>query len=67
MRISFAIMATVGAFGLAACGDTVGEQAVLGGAVGGVGSAVLGGNAVAGAAVGAGANVLYCDANPSKC
>ncbi|KIC50796.1 hypothetical protein [Tateyamaria sp. ANG-S1] len=67
MRIKFAILATAAALGLAACGDTVGEQAVFGGAAGGVGSAVLGGNAVAGAAVGAGANVLYCEANPSKC
>ncbi|WP_299615257.1 hypothetical protein [uncultured Tateyamaria sp.] len=67
MRIKFAILATAAAFGLAACGDTVGEQAVVGGAVGGVGTAVLGGNAIAGAAVGAGANVLFCDQNPSRC
>ena len=67
MRIKTLILATIAAFGLAACGDTVGEQAVLGGAVGGVGTAALGGNAVAGAAVGAGANVLYCDRYPSRC
>jgi len=67
MRKPTLILATVAALGLAACGDTVGEQAVIGGAVGGVGSAALGGNAVAGAAVGAGANVLYCDANPGEC
>ena len=67
MRIKTLILATAAAFGLAACGDTVGEQAIIGGAVGGVGSAALGGNAVAGAAVGAGANVLYCDANPGNC
>ena len=67
MRIKTLILATIAAFGLAACGDTVGEQAVLGGAVGGVGTAVLGGNAVAGAAVGAGANVLYCDRYPRRC
>lgn len=67
MRIRTVVLATVAALGLAACGDTVGEQAVLGGAVGGVGTAALGGNAVAGAAVGAGANVLYCDRYPSRC
>ncbi|WP_299656442.1 hypothetical protein [uncultured Tateyamaria sp.] len=67
MRIKLAILATAAALGLAACGDTVGEQAVVGGAVGGVGTAVLGGNAIAGAAVGAGANVLFCDQNPSRC
>ena len=61
------ILATVAALGLAACGDTVGEQAVIGGGVGAVGSAALGGSVLAGAAVGAGANVLYCDQNPGKC
>ncbi|MCB4379050.1 hypothetical protein FZX02_01010 [Synechococcus sp. MU1644] len=67
MRIKTLVLVTAAALGLAACGDTVGEQAVFGGAAGGVGSAVLGGNAVAGAAVGAGANVLYCDRYPSRC
>ncbi|MEM8655671.1 MAG: hypothetical protein AAGF36_13090 [Pseudomonadota bacterium] len=67
MRIKFFALAAAAAFGLAACGDTVGEQAVIGGAVGGVGTAALGGNAIAGAAVGAGANVLYCDQNPGSC
>ncbi|WP_299282556.1 hypothetical protein [uncultured Tateyamaria sp.] len=61
------ILAAVASLGLAACGDSVGEQALIGGAVGGVGTAALGGNAVAGAAVGAGANVLYCDQNPARC
>lgn len=67
MRIKTVILAAISALGLAACGDTVGEQAVLGGAVGGVGTAALGGNAVAGAAVGAGANVIYCERFPSRC
>ncbi|MFT5341984.1 MAG: osmotically inducible lipoprotein OsmB [Paracoccaceae bacterium] len=53
--------------GLAACGDTTGEQALLGGAAG-VGTAVLlNGNPVVGLAAGAAANVLYCKENPRKC
>ncbi|MEX0311746.1 MAG: hypothetical protein AB3N17_16035 [Tateyamaria sp.] len=67
MHIKTFALISAAALGLAACGDTVGEQAVIGGAVGGVGSAALGGNAIAGAAVGAGANVLYCDQNPGNC
>ena len=53
--------------GLSACGQTTGEQALLGGSVGAVGGAVAGANPLATAAVGAGANVVYCQANPGKC
>ncbi|MFX0545607.1 hypothetical protein ACEWPL_008690 [Roseovarius sp. S1116L3] len=54
-------------FALAACGDTIGEQAAIGG-VGGLGtSAVLGGNLAAGAVVGAAGNVAYCQAFPDRC
>ncbi|WP_050929358.1 hypothetical protein [Aestuariivita boseongensis] len=53
--------------GLAACGDTAGEQALIGGAVGAGTAAVVNGNLVAGAAVGAAGNILYCQQNPSKC
>ena len=53
--------------GLAACGDTTGEQALLGGGAGAIGAAALDANPVAGAAVGASANVLYCKENPGKC
>ncbi|MFS4580276.1 hypothetical protein [Phaeobacter sp. C3_T13_0] len=52
---------------LAACGDTTGEQVVYGAGAGAVGSALLNGNLVAGAAVGAAANVIYCKENPRKC
>lgn len=52
---------------VAACGDTMGEQALLGGSAGALGGAVVGANPVASAAVGAGANVLYCETNPGKC
>ena len=61
------VLAAVAALGLAACGDTVGERAVIGGAVGAGAGAVAGGSVVTGAAVGAGANVLYCELNPGKC
>jgi hypothetical protein len=53
--------------GLTACGDTFGEQALFGGAAGAGTAAVLDGDPLVGAAVGAGANVLYCQENPSKC
>jgi len=52
---------------LGACGDTTGEQAILGGGAGAVGASVTGGDPVAGAAVGAAANVVYCDRYPSRC
>lgn len=52
---------------LAACGNSPGEQALIGGGAGAVGSAVLGGDPIVGAAVGAGGNVLFCQANPRQC
>ncbi|UWQ90264.1 hypothetical protein QEZ52_15995 [Aliisedimentitalea scapharcae] len=65
---TFRICALVGLLGaLGACGDTTGEQALYGAGAGVVGSALLDGNLVAGAAVGAAANVIYCAENPSKC
>ncbi|QBF32853.1 hypothetical protein [Thalassococcus sp. S3] len=53
--------------GLAACGDTVGEQALIGAGAGAGTAAVLDGDLVAGAAVGAAGNVLFCQQNPSRC
>ncbi|WP_083099665.1 hypothetical protein [Pseudophaeobacter leonis] len=52
---------------LSGCGDTTGEQAIYGAGAGALGSALLDGNLVTGAAVGAAANVIYCKENPSKC
>ncbi|GAA6190616.1 hypothetical protein DS909_08175 [Phaeobacter gallaeciensis] len=46
---------------LAACGDTQTEQALYGGGAGLLGALVVDGNPVAGAAVGAAANLLYCE------
>ena len=52
---------------LAACGDTLGEQALLGGAAGAGTAVVTNGNPVTGAAVGAAANVAYCQTYPERC
>ena len=61
------ITVAISGFLLAACGDTTGEQAILGGAAG-VGTAVLiNSNPVTGAVLGGAANVAYCKLNPGKC
>lgn len=53
--------------GLAACGDTPTEQAVIGAAAGAGTALALDGNVAAGALIGAGGNVLFCDQNPGRC
>lgn len=53
--------------GLSACGDNPGEQALYGAGAGAAGAAILDGNLITGAAVGAAANLLYCQENPRKC
>ncbi|EAQ02760.1 hypothetical protein OB2597_15300 [Pseudooceanicola batsensis HTCC2597] len=60
-------MAVVGFAGLAACGDTVGEQALVGAGTGAATAAATGGNLGTGAVVGGAANVAYCQANPGAC
>mgnify|MGYP001795482337 FL=1 len=67
MRIKTAIIGVIALAGLAACGDTVGEQALYGGAAGAGTAAVLDGNIAAGAAIGAAGNRLYCERNPHRC
>ncbi|WP_411353140.1 hypothetical protein PNH50_20020 (plasmid) [Leisingera aquaemixtae] len=62
LAIGFALCTT-----LAACGDTTGERLVYGAGAGAAGAAVLDGNVAAGAAVGAAANLLYCQENPHRC
>ncbi len=52
---------------LAACGDNIGEQALAGGAVGAGAAAITSGSLLQGAAIGAGANLAYCQLNPGKC
>lgn len=55
------------ALGLAACGNTPGEQALFGGGAGAIGAAATGNDPIVGAAVGAGGNVLFCQLNPGLC
>lgn len=52
---------------LAACGQSFGEQAVIGAGGGAATSAILGGSVWTGALVGAAANVAYCNQFPSRC
>lgn len=64
------IMAVTVCAGLAACGGSFGEQAVVGAGAGAAGGAVLGGDvkgAATGALVGAAANVAYCQQFPGRC
>ncbi|CUJ85903.1 hypothetical protein RUE5091_00402 [Ruegeria denitrificans] len=60
MRFSNFILAVATCAGLAACGDSTGEQALLGGGAGAVGAAVVSADPLLGAVVGAAGNVLYC-------
>ena len=52
---------------VAACGDTLGEQALIGAGAGVATSAVVGGNLAAGAIVGSAANVVYCKEFSNNC
>lgn len=61
------VLGLVALLGLSACGDTIGEQALLGGAAGGGTAVVAGGDPLTGAAVGAAANVAYCQTYPERC
>jgi osmotically inducible lipoprotein OsmB len=61
------IIGLVGILGLAACGQTVGEQALFGGGAGALAGAATGGDPVTGAVVGAAGNVAYCQLNPGRC
>jgi hypothetical protein len=61
------VLGVVALLGLSACGDTLGEQALLGGAAGGGTAVAAGGDPLTGAAVGAAANVAYCQTYPERC
>lgn len=67
MPLKSIIIAGIACAGLAACGDTIGEQALVGGAVGAGAAAVTSGSLLTGAAVGVAGNVAYCQAYPHKC
>ncbi|AEI93182.1 MULTISPECIES: hypothetical protein [Roseobacter] len=67
MQIKAIAFVMAAGFSLAACGDSIGEQAVGGAAIG-AGAAVITNNGLAkGAALGAGANVLFCQLSPGQC
>ncbi|MEO3415614.1 hypothetical protein AAFO92_13235 [Roseovarius sp. CAU 1744] len=68
MRIRSKFMLAVAACaGLSACGDTFGEQALIGAGAGAGTAVVVGGNVATGALVGAAGNVAYCQAYPNRC
>jgi hypothetical protein len=67
MRFKILAIVLAATAGLAACGDTVGEQAIIGGAVGAGAAAVTSGSLVTGAAVGAAGNLVYCQTYPNRC
>ncbi|MBD3662694.1 hypothetical protein [Sulfitobacter aestuariivivens] len=52
---------------LAACGDTISEQALAGGAIGAGTAVLVNGSLAKGAAIGAAGNLAYCQLNPGKC
>ena len=64
-RTSLCILGLCG--GLAACGETIGEQALGGAAVGAGAATITSGSIATGAAVGAAGNIAYCELNPGKC
>jgi len=61
------ILALTAVAGLAACGDTLGDQALGGAAIGAGAAVVTNGSIAQGAALGAGANVLACQTNLVNC
>ncbi|MFC3615161.1 hypothetical protein ACFORG_15455 [Lutimaribacter marinistellae] len=65
------IIRVLSVFGLlaavSACGDTLEEQAIIGGGAGAVTALALDGNPLVGAVVGAAGNVVYCEYGPGKC
>lgn len=67
MRIRTIVIAFAATVGLAACGDTAGQQALIGGTVGAGAAVVVGSSLAAGAAVGAAGNLVYCQTYPGRC
>ena len=67
MRFKSLMLAAAASVTLAACGNTVGEQALFGAGAGALGAAALDGNVAGGAILGAAGNVAYCQAYPHMC
>lgn len=61
------LIGAIACTGLAACGDTIGEQALAGGAIGAGTAVLVNGTLIKGAAIGAAGNLAYCQLNPGKC
>ena len=60
-------LALLGSLGLAACGDTIGEQALSGAVIGAATTAVFDGDVGTGAVVGAVGSVIYCQSFSTRC
>ena len=67
MRLRNIGMAAIVAFGLSACGNTDGSQALTGAAMGGVGALAVGGSTTLGIVVGGALGILCDDVSPSYC
>lgn len=67
MSVRSTLLALAGLAALAACGDTAGEQALIGGGVGAGVAVVTDRDPLTGAAVGAAGNLLYCQTYPERC
>lgn len=67
MQRNLTIAALAALVGLAACGETTGEQAIIGAGAGAATALLLDGNVAAGALIGAGGNVLACNQGLGNC
>jgi len=67
MRRVYGAVSILALLALAGCGDTLGEQSIMGAGAGAGVAAVLDGNVALGALVGAAGNVAYCERYPSRC
>ena len=67
MLIKRSSLALVALAGLAACGDTIGEPAVGGAAIGAGAAVITNDDMAKGAAIGAAGNVAYCQLYPANC
>lgn len=52
---------------LGACGNTLGEQAVIGGAAGAGTALITNGDPLTGAVIGGAGNVAFCQSFPDQC
>jgi osmotically inducible lipoprotein OsmB len=69
MKTKFWAVAMIAVLGVASCGDTLGQQLLTGGGIGGVAAAATGGDVGTGIVVGAAAGAAFCQTYPNdpKC